>query len=160
MKLHQSILVSAIVIVVASSCGAVTNSTVPSISTPDIGFDVQNETYLKIFAPDGWNSFKTDDSITLDIQNISNMQITADPDFGARIFVLTDDEWIEVKNKTVYKNKPFTIDPLKLGALIVRPELPDYSITTKVRVFVVGTLIENGKESKEVASYIDLTLNP
>jgi hypothetical protein len=137
-----------------------------NIPTPNIGIAVQNGKYLEVIAPNGWNSFKTDDSISLEIRNISKSQITAAPDFGARIFVLADNEWIEVENKIVYKNAPFTLeptenyDPMKTAATIVRPELFDYSITSKIRIFIVGTLIENGKEPKKVASYIDLTVSP
>jgi hypothetical protein len=166
MKPIQGILIS-IIIFVLSSCNALSNlvesSTVP---TPNIGIDVQSGKYLEITAPKGWNSFKTDDLISLEIRNISKNQIIADPDFGARIFVLTDGEWIEVENKIVYKNDPFTLDPtenydpMKTASTGVRPELLDYSIRSEVRIFIVGTLIENGKESKKVASYIDLTLNP
>ncbi len=166
MKLFQGILIS-IILFVLSSCNSVSNlvesSTVP---TPNIGIDVQDGKYLEVTAPNGWNSFMTDDSISLEIRNISKNQITADPDFGARIFVLTDGKWIEVENKIVYKNDPFTLDPtenydpMKTAATIVEPELFDYSIKSEVRIFIVGTLIENGKESKKVASYIDITLNP
>jgi hypothetical protein len=49
---------------------------------------------------------------------------------------------------------------LKTGAVVVRPELPDYSVPYDIRIFVVGDLIENGKEARKVGSYIDLKLSP
>jgi hypothetical protein len=122
---------------------------------------------LEVSAPDGWNSFKTNESIALLIRNISDTQIVVPPDFDTKIFVRTDNEWIEVQNKTVYLNEsPFTLEPnknfdaTKIASFVVLPDLPDYSVPSEIRIFVVGTLIENGKESKKVASYIDLTLNP
>ena len=160
MKAYKSI-VTSIVIIVLSSCNSATSLVEKSaIPTPDIGADIQEEKYLAIFAPEGWNSFKTDDLVSLDVQNISESRITADPNFGTRLFIRTDKGWVEVKNKITYKNKPFSLDPLKLGAVVVRPELPDYSVPYAIRIFVVGDLIENGKEARKVGSYIDLKLRP
>lgn len=127
---------------------------------------MQTQKYLEVTAPNGWNSFKTNEPISLEIRNISKNQIALDQDFGARIFIRTDKEWIEVKNNEVYENAPFTLDPtenydpLKTASTFVLPDLSDYSVTTYIRIYVVGNLIENGKEAKKVASYIDLELNP
>jgi len=160
MKLYKSIVIS-IVIIVLSSCSSATGlAEKPAIPTPDIGADLQKDKYLAIFAPEGWNSFKTDDTVTLDVQNISENRITAAPDFGARIFIRTDNGWVEVKNKMGYKNKPFSVDPRKLAATMVIPELPDYSVPYDIRIFLVGELIENGKEARKVGSYIDIKLGP
>jgi hypothetical protein len=51
-------------------------------------------------------------------------------------------------------------DPYKTAGTFVLPDLPNYSVTSHIRIFVFGNLIENGKESKKVASYIDLKLTP
>ncbi len=165
MNICRSILMSLIIIALAS-CSSMTNSAnSPSISTPDIGIEIQNS-FLEITAPDGWNSFKTDEAISLEVRNISKYQITSGPDFSARIFVLADEKWIEVKNKARYQYQLFTLeptknyDPLKTVAIGVRPDLSDYSVTTNIRIFLIGTLMDNGKESKKVASFIDLILKP
>jgi hypothetical protein len=160
MKLYKSIVIS-IVILVLSSCSSATGLVEKAaILTPDIGVDIQEGKYLAIIAPEGWNSFRTDDYISLDIQNISESQITSDPDFGARMFIRTDKGWVEVKNEMTYKNKPFSLDPLKMAGTIVYPELPDYSIPYDIRIFIVGELVENGNEARKVGSYIDLKLSP
>jgi hypothetical protein len=166
MKLYKNILIT-IIIVALSSCSFTTNSAEPSsIPAPDIGIEVQNEKYLEIIAPNGWNSFKTNEMISLEIRNISEQQIAGDPDFGARIFVRIEDEWIEVNNKIVYENDPFTLDPaknydpLKTASIVVLPDLSNPTVTSYIRIFVVGTLIEDGKETKKVGSYIDLELKP
>jgi len=166
MKLNKSILVSIVIIVLSSCSCAINLAEQPSIATPAIGKDIQIGKYLEVTAPKGWNSFKTDDSISLEVRNVSEGQITFGPDFGARIFVLSDQGWTEVKNKITYKNDPVTLgptenyDPLKTGATIVQPELLDSSVPYDIRIFLVGDLIENGKESSKVSSYIDLKLNP
>jgi hypothetical protein len=166
MKVSKSILICMLTIIV-SSCGSATDSEEPPlIPTPDIGIEVQANRYLEVTAPDGWNSFKSNESISLMIRNISKQEIAAGPDFGAKIFLRTDDRWIEVKNKTVYLNDGFILepdenfDPLKIAAIFVLPDLPNYSTTAYIRIYVVGNLSENGKETKKVASYIDLELKP
>ena len=159
-------MISIITIVLASCSSAINLAEQPSIATPVIGKDIQIGKYLEVTAPNGWNSFKTDDSISLEIRNISEGQISFGPDFGARIFVLSDQSWLEVKNKITYKNYPLTLDPtenydpMKTGATIVQPELPDYTVPYDIRIFLVGDLIENGKEARKVSSYIDIKLVP
>jgi hypothetical protein len=167
MKLHKSIVIS-IITIVLSSCGSVSNSAGRSaLPTPDIGIEFSNQKYLEVTAPDGWNSFKTNKSVSLLIRNISDAQIVAEPDFGARIFAQADNEWIEVPNKIVYPSKsPFVLDPnknfdaTKTVSFVVKPDLPDNSISSEIRVFIVGTLIQNGQESNKVASFIELRLTP
>jgi hypothetical protein len=113
MKLGKSVLIS-IIAVMLSSCNSVTNSAESSsIPTPDIGIEVQNQKYLEVTAPDGWNSFKASKPVSLLIRNISDTQIVSDADLGAKIFVRTDHEWLEVPNKTVYLNGPLTLEPNK-----------------------------------------------
>lgn len=168
MKLGKNTLIS-IIIVMLSSCSSTTITPVDSssIPTPDVGIEFQNQKYLEVTAPDGWNSFKVNKSVSLLIRNISNTQIVSEPDFGAKIFVRTEDKWIEVSNKTVYLNEsPFTLEPnknfdfSKTVSFVVFPDLPNNSSAANIRIFVFGTLSEDGKESEKVASYIDLTLNP
>ena len=166
MKLYKSILAS-IVIIVLSSCGSTNDSTVQfTIPMSEIGADVQKNQYLQIIAPEGWNSFKTGESISLMARNISENQIAFAPDFGAKMFIRTDKEWVEVGNKITYKNDPSILDPSddwyvdKTVSPIVRPLLPDNSVSCDIRIFIIGDLMENGKASKKVGSYIDLKLNP
>lgn len=166
MKWHKGVLIN-IITAVLLSCSSVTNSAKPS-SFPklDIEGDIQKGKYLVIVAPNGWNSFKTNEPITLDIVNISDNQITTGSDFEARIFVYTDNGWVEVKNKESYEYEVLTLDPaegydpLKSVATVIFPELPDYSVTSYIRILVFGNLIENGQKTKRVGSYIDLELHP
>ena len=166
MKLHKNIVLS-IATIVLSSCSFATNGAEQSsIPTPDIGTNVQVGKFLEVTAPNGWKSFKTDEAVSLEIRNISKHPITSGPDFGMRIFVRTDKGWIEVKNKASYEYELITLeptenyDPFKTVGTFVIPDLPDYSVASDIRIFVFGDLIENGKASKKVASFIDLRLNP
>jgi hypothetical protein len=164
-KPYLSLLIT-ITTIILISCSLETNSADPlSISTPDIGV-TQRDGYLEITAPKGWNSFKTNKPISLMIRNTSDKQIVSDQDFDARIFVFSGNKWIEVANKTVYSDDKITLDPdknfdpTKIKGIFVFPDIADYSIPQHLRIFLVGTLIERGKESQKIATYIDLTLSP
>ena len=166
MKLYKSIIIS-IVIIVLSSCGPATSiAKQSSVPMPDIGAEIQQGKYLEVMAPDGWNTFKTNKIISLAIRNVSESPISSGPDFGARIFIRTDEKWLEVQNKIIYENDPFTLEPSDnwntetTASIGVRPVLSDYSVPYDIRIFVIGDLVESGQESKKVASYIDLRLNP
>ncbi|MEW6403490.1 MAG: hypothetical protein AB1649_16965 [Chloroflexota bacterium] len=167
MDFYKGILLGMTIILV-SSCSLMSKAAEQSaISTPDIEIEVQNQEYLEVTAPEGWNSYKTIEPVALLIRNISETGIVADADFGARIFLHSEDEWIEVQNKAVYPstdpinlepNKEF--DPMKVEELIVFPDLPDDSVVSQIRIFLVGTLVRNEKESETVATFIDMTLTP
>jgi hypothetical protein len=166
MKLSKIVMTSAIIFIL-SSCTLTESSVDPSsIPTPDIYIETQIGKYLGVSAPKGWNSFKTNEQIALDIQNISEKPITSDADFDARIFLLSNDEWIEVKNKAVYEDDQITLvadrDNIveNFAATIVTPDLANYEVTSHIRVYVFGNLVENEKETKRVASFIDIQLNP
>ena len=148
------------------SCNSKLNHIDPSsIPSPDIGVYV-DEKYLEVTAPNGWNTFKTDKPISLMIRNISDKRIVSQQDFGVRIFVFTKDRWNEVGNKTVYLNDQITLDPdknfdpTKIVSLFILPDLPDYSASSYLRIFVVGTLLDNGQKQDEITTYIDLEWHP
>jgi hypothetical protein len=86
MKQYKNILISIVTIVLAS-CSSITNlGEQSSLPTPDVGIEVQSGKYLEVTAPNGWNSFKTDEPISLEIRNISKNQITSSPDFWGKDF--------------------------------------------------------------------------
>jgi hypothetical protein len=165
MKPYTNLLVS-IVIIFLSSCRSANSPEKFTIPESDIGADVQKDKYLQVIAPEGWNTFKTSEPVSLLVRNVSQNQITFDPDLGARIFIYSEKGWIEVGNKMTYENDSLTIDPSenwyadKTASTFVLPDLLDYSVQCNMRIFIIGDLMENGKASKKVGSYIDLRLNP
>jgi hypothetical protein len=166
MKLHKTIVLCILTIVLVS-CDSLTNrAEQTSAPAPDFGVDLEIVDFIEITAPNGWNSFRTDDSVTLEIWNSSENLITCDPDSGLRIFVPTDAGWMEIKNKERYLYESIELeptenyDPFKAVATYVRPDLPDYSVTSIIRIYVVGELLDDAEGSRKVASYIDLKLTP
>ena len=167
MKSSQAVLLVNILVMLLSSCGLASNPPdLTSVPTPDVGIDVKMGQYLEVTAPEGWNSFKTRESINIEIRNTSEQQIALEPDAGLRLFVRSDKGWIEVKNKAQYLYKLITLepnknsDPMKNEATFVYPDLTDDSITSFIRIVVIGNLIEDGKAIGPVGTYIDIQLNP
>src|SRR5215217_5916790 len=155
MKRYTSLLIS-ILMIFLSSCRSATNSAEQfTIPMSEIGADIQKNKYLQIIAPEGWNSFKTGESVSLNVRNTSENPITAGPDFGARIFVYEDKAWIEVKNKAGYQYQLLTLDPSdgwyadKTVDVSIIPDLPDNSVPYDVRIFLIGDSVEGGKASKK-----------
>jgi hypothetical protein len=164
----QILLISYTISILLFACSLQPNN-IPDISviaTPDIGIEIQNNNFLEVTAPDGWNSFTTTKIITLMIRNISDHEVFMAKDFGIRIFMFTSDQWVEIKNKSVYIGDDTIIleptkefDPLKVKVTSLLPDLPNSGTITFLRIFIVGRLLSNGIE-KEISSYIDLTLKP
>ena len=166
MKRYVSILIvilSTIIVACSSKTKAVDPLTAP---TPNIGVAIQTERELEVTAPKGWNSFKTNKPISLMIRNASEKPIVFDKDFGTRVFLFVNDQWVEIANKTIYAddqtivNPDKDFDPMNIVGTFVLPDLPDYSIPSYVRVFVIGHVIENGKQTGKIASFIDIRLTP
>jgi|GEM_PF-3324071 hypothetical protein len=164
----QILLISYTISMLLFACSLQPNKTpdISIIATPDIGIEIQNNNLLEVTAPDGWNSFKTTEIITLMIRNISDSKVFMDKDFGIRIFIFTSDQWVEIKNRSIYIGDDTIIleptkkfDPLKVKAASLLPELPNSDTISFLRIFIVGRLLSNGIE-KEISSYIDLTLKP
>ena len=138
----------------------------PVVDTPDIGIIVNGEEYLEITAPVGWNSFKTNDLITLMVVNVSNNRIVTSEDFHCRIFVLGNDNWHEIGNKATYADGEIflepnkDLDPASIQAAFLVPDLPDYSKPYKVRVFIFGSVLKNEQTGEDVAAFIDVDLFP
>ena len=90
-------------------------------------------------------------------------------DFGARLFILENDQWIEIPNSMgydylesdIFVYMPYADNPFNLGAPVVVPKLPDTKQTSTVRIILVGSIYRDGQVTNEkVASYVDVDLKP
>jgi hypothetical protein len=164
MKLHQIALVFLIIIPNVFACTSSTNGT-PEM--PDIGIPLdQFNTQFKIVAPDGWNTFKVGDGVTLDIEVIGDNPIAFKADYGAALFVLKEDHWVEVANMMKYPKGYFFLEPargeaFKTGAASVDPILNDIHEAITLRVILIGNIVKDKQITDErVAGYIDVELKP
>mgnify|MGYP007068807750 CR=1 FL=1 len=106
-------------------------------------------------------------SISLDIRNSSNNKIGFPDDWGVRIYLKTDDVWMEVSNKTTYyQTHEIVLEPANdefgsVGSTIANPDILNESNPVTIRVIVVGNIM-NGDvlTDEQAAAYVDITLHP
>jgi hypothetical protein len=165
MKPKQIIITSLIALIMLSCTSKQYPASPLPASSPDIGVPLDNKS-LEVAAPQGWNSLATDGSLFVMIRNASDQQILINQVSGIRIFAFAANKWVEVKNKATYSPVEVTIDPspsydpTKLGETLVVPDLAGYPKASKIRIFIIGTLIGNQQNTPEIASYVDVALNP
>lgn len=117
-------------------------------------------------APAGWNTNKIGDITRLLVNVIGKESISFSSDFGARIFLLEDQKWIEVENLMEYPPGTFLLSPSegnlrKQVATSLAANLPDIDHEVKIRIFLIGNVYRDGQITDEsTAAYIDLELNP
>jgi hypothetical protein len=120
---------------------------------------------IRLSAPEGWNNYKSGDAITLLIEVIGKNQVIFPNDYGARVFIPSNHEWVEVKNSMRYPDNKYLLsfsnDRTKHGSTSVLPVLPDLNKSTTVRIFIIGNIYRDGKVTEErTAGFIDVDLRP
>ena len=122
---------------------------------------------ISLLAPKGWNTFKVNESVTIEIINKSKDNILFDANFGTRMFVYEKDTWKEISDKMINVSnedivlKPIEIDPTGSVANSLLPELGNIENSTFLRIFVIGYGYKDGvKTDKKVGGFIDINLMP
>jgi hypothetical protein len=118
---------------------------------------------IQIIVPQAWNTFKLGDTIRLQIVNVSNKTLAFDKNFGSRIFLVEDGQWVEVKN---------TLISIGEDNILIKPPINNindtrgYSVKldtnekkgrTEVRIYVFG---KPSDAEKMIGAYIDVVLVP
>jgi hypothetical protein len=138
------------------------------VGTPPV--DVPAEalnTDIRVFALDGWNTFRIDDPLTLSVEVMGDDEIVFPPDFGVKMFLYDAGDWVEIEGvATEYSGGAFVLspsngNPLLVGDTTVFPILPDPDKPATLRIFVTGHFYRHGKATDErVGAYVDLVLKP
>ena len=161
MKPNRIILLSVVAFTLLSCSSRTVNVDPSPISTPDIAIPAGDK-YLVITAPQGWNTFKINSPIDLMVFDISDQQIVFDNDSDIRAFVLAANKWVEVKNIMSYSENAITLAPdanldlRKMTGTSVLPDLTGFPGSSRIRIYIIGKL----ENAQQIASYVDVTLNP
>jgi hypothetical protein len=97
---------------------------------------------------------------------ISKNQVIFLHDYGARMFLYQNQEWVEIPNFMHYPEgsiilSPAGNDPFKLGDASIHPILPDENQPATIRIYLVGHIYKDGQITPEAtAAYIDVELKP
>ncbi len=106
------------------------------ISTANLNQDIQ------IIVPQAWNTFKSGDTVSLQIVNVSNKTLFFDKNFGSRIFLVENGQWIEVKNK---------LKSIGSDSIVMEPTINN---TNETRGFSVKSDMGGKTRKAEVRIYI------
>ena len=131
----------------------------------DIAQDALN-TAIRVYAPEGWNTFRVNNSVGLAIDVVGLAEIAFPADYGVRIFEYVGGEWREVAHVPEDSAVGFVLppsegDPLKFGATSVFPILPDADSPVALRIYIVGHVHRAGQVTdQKVGAFVDVTLSP
>lgn len=135
--------------------------------TPDVGIpEAEMNRQFHLDAPLGWNDFKIGESVVLRVDVVSDNQITFRSDYGARVFILENQQWVEISNLMEYPEGSFILSPSKgdpsmHAAASLFPDLPDTKKAVTIRIVLIGNIYRNGETTDErTGTFIDFKLRP
>jgi len=118
---------------------------------------------IQIIVPQAWNTFKLDDTVSLQIVNVSNKTLVFDKNFGSRIFLIENGQWIEVKDKLISIGedsilmKPAVNNTNETRGFSVQPDVSGKTSKTEVRIYIFG---KSSDTEEIVGAYTDVVLKP
>jgi len=133
---------------------------------PNIGIPLEeNNKYFLLEVPAEINQYKTNAPVGISIKILSEDSILFPPNYGARIFQLKNQKWVELTNLVKYQEGDILLqsseNPFDWGFTIVFPDIADIHEPAKVRVVLIGHIVRDGKATDDlVGSYVDVNLKP
>jgi hypothetical protein len=124
----------------------------------------QNKQIL-IRAPGYANTFKTTESLILELKYNSYNEIVFPRNYNLRIFEYSDDEWVEIKEKPTqrFPDEDIIFSPDKYMPAVqvvgLFPDLPDIFREYKLRIYVTGKM-KTDDGNQDVTAYVDVVLTP
>lgn len=122
-------------------------------------------TDIRVWAPDGLNTFNINEPVGLAIEVIGSDQVIFARDFGSRIFRYSDGEWVEVENvPTEWGEGSFLVspshgDPMEWAGTEVYPWFDEAVSKARLRVVVQGWRYRDGAPTDErVGAFVDIEL--
>ena len=158
--MYRTIKSIAIILIIIFICGCTKAQDRPH--PEDISATNLNQA-IQIVLPQAWNTFKVGDHISIQIVNISKRTLAFDKDFGSRIFIVENDQWVEVNNKLLSLGeeniliKPPTNNKNETRGFSFSPDLGEETSRTELRVYIFGKF--SGTE-EVVGAYTDVVLQP
>ena len=106
--------------------------------------------------------------LAVDVEVTTSDGVAFSQDYGVRLFVYVDDTWVEIENAMNYAESlpeseilPIEGGIFKTGTAIFIPYYRDLKKPTRLRIVLVGNLVQEGTISEDkTAGYVDGILNP
>ena len=138
---------------------------------PDIGISTDRlNKDLRLVVFPTFNTFKIGESVNLEVQIESDLEVEISPDSDAQIFALNTKagEWQKVKEVPdlgVFDPQTFILSHEDGGiqevSISLYPDLPNRSEPANLLIVVIGNVVQKGKVSdQKVGAYIIVKLRP
>lgn len=150
----------------AVSC-ATPQKTVMVTIAPDVAFPKdETNTRLKLTTIPGLTEERPGGLIYLDVINLSHTPVGFAADFGVKVFVRQQSEWVRIPNNfnygtVTYLIPPAETDPVGDEVMSIYPAPGVFKPPAEIRVVVVGDVYENNAPTGTLtAAYLDIVVNP
>jgi hypothetical protein len=155
-------LIAAFAMLVLASCSQSPQPQAESLPGMNIAPENIN-TFIEIRdTPELANSHKNNDTLTLQLINLTDQTIDFPDNYGIKVFTKDQGKWTEIQNNFYNAGGTFTLPSAKQdpGGLppTVLPYIPGLPSSTTIRVIIVGHVENN--DSKQVGAYLDVVINP
>jgi hypothetical protein len=120
--------------------------------------------FLKLDVPSHLNNFKVDDPIFVIADNVSDSEIEVSPDRNLRIYLLQNNSWIDIKNKTDYLGIVERLAP-RINSnpggqtYFIDVDIPEKNEYINLCIVLEGIYDPDGAKSG-VAAYTEITIKP
>ena len=132
----------------------------------DVNFDEKEfNTYIKITAPNELNSFKSGESISLEVENLSDKECLFDITKDILIYKYENQKWKKITDKMVNIGETklslgasgtFPMDKQIVGVL---PDIkPNQSI--ELRIILLARTQTGERDSKTIGAFVDVQMKP
>lgn len=158
MKNRISIIAIVSMVLMLAGCST-SHETLPGIDLPA---EEMNQDIRLIANPGGGCTFKNDEYLDFQIENLTDTPIIFSGDYGVKIFTQKDTDWVEVENARGYPSTEYWLLPPKddpFGQVVViTPSFLEIQEPTTIRVVVIGHREED--PDYLVGAYSDVTIYP
>lgn len=134
-----------------------------------VPIDDMNDSFQIYVNKNDHQSLNFGTKIPIIFTNLSEKQIFFPTGFGIKLYVVENNQWLEVQNQVEYWGDRSYLQPKgsqKAGgylSTVIRPELPSEIYGEKeaiLRVVVVGEKINEINQSTPVGAFVDLFIEP
>jgi hypothetical protein len=149
----------AFLIILATSCGRSGDEKFPGINIPIVEM---NKAFIVDDPPIMANSHKNNNSIILQLKNLSKNKIILTDSYGIKIFKKEAQNWIQIENNQGYSSGETVLQPYKEFPLGLLPDATPFILDLNkpiiIRIVFIG--YEDTPEAKTVGAYYEFTLLP
>jgi hypothetical protein len=149
-----------IFVLLLASCAGQQKPTELKMPDINIALDQMNKIITIEPALGMMDTFKFAGILQLNLNNLSDRPVIFSSDFGVKIFMKQDTNWISIKNTFGYSDSSNEVPPQKnyaLGTVVdVAPLFPSTSASKTIRIVVLGHVQGT---NQLVGAYIDIEVN-